>query len=164
MSVADDWDAHWSQFGAAAESSPAAGYRMRLILEALRRSGCGPQSRILDIGSGQGEIAGALCQQFPGAQVMGVELSATGVKAASERVPSARFHRRDLLSAEPGPSPEFRATHAVCSEVIEHLDQPSTLLANASEYMAPGCCVVVTVPGGPMTATGYPLDSADPNL
>jgi hypothetical protein len=44
------------------------------------------------------------------------------------------------------------ATHAVCSEVLEHVDEPSALLRNARAYLAPGCRIVVTVPGGPMSA------------
>src|SRR5438445_2155740 len=44
------------------------------------------------------------------------------------------------------------ATHAVCSEVLEHLEQPADLLRNARAYLAPGCRVIVTVPGGPMSA------------
>ncbi len=150
QSRTDDWDAHWGQFGEAAQASPAAAYRMRLILDELARAGCGARSRILDIGSGQGEIAEALCARFPGAQVLGVELSATGVAAASRRVQRARFVQRDLLG--PGEVPDFAATHAVCSEVLEHLEDPATLLGNAADYMRPGCRLVVTVPGGPMSA------------
>jgi 2-polyprenyl-3-methyl-5-hydroxy-6-metoxy-1,4-benzoquinol methylase len=36
----------------------------------------------------------------------------------------------------------------VCSEVLEHVDRPRELLANAAAYLAPGCRLVVTVPGG----------------
>ncbi len=41
---------------------------------------------------------------------------------------------------------------AVCSEVLEHVDQPEVLLRNAADYLAPGCRLVVTVPGGPRSA------------
>jgi histidinol-phosphate phosphatase family protein len=146
----DDWDAHWGRFGEAAASSPAAAYRMRLILDRLARAGCGPGSRILDIGSGQGEVAEALLARFPGARVLGVELSAAGVAAASRRVPGAEFVQRDLLV--PRPPSDYHATHAVCSEVLEHLEDPATLLRNAAGFMAPGCALVATVPGGPMSA------------
>jgi hypothetical protein len=40
----------------------------------------------------------------------------------------------------------------VCSEVLEHVDDPRSVLANCVPYLAAGCRVVVTVPGGPMTA------------
>jgi hypothetical protein len=32
--------------------------------------------------------------------------------------------------------------------VLEHLDDPASLLRHAAAYMAPGCRLVVTVPGG----------------
>ena len=54
---------------------------------------------------------------------------------------------------EPAPV-EYRcwATHAVCSEVLEHVDDPRRLLVNSADYLSPGCLLVVTVPGGPMTS------------
>ncbi len=57
-----------------------------------------------------------------------------------------------MHSAEPGEVQDFGATYAVCSEVLEHVDEPLVVLKNASPYLAPGCRVVVTVPGGPMSA------------
>jgi hypothetical protein len=36
--------------------------------------------------------------------------------------------------------------------VLEHLDEPRQLLSNAAEYLAPGCVLIVTVPGGPRSA------------
>ena len=39
----------------------------------------------------------------------------------------------------------------MCSEVLEHVDDPAALIANARPYLAPGCLFVVTVPGGPTT-------------
>ena len=60
---------------------------------------------------------------------------------------------RDLLR-DPAPDAEWAgwATHAVCSEVLEHVDEPVVLLRNARSWLAPGCRLVVTVPGGPMSA------------
>jgi SAM-dependent methyltransferase len=45
-------------------------------------------------------------------------------------------------------APNFRATHAVCMEVLEHLDEPVRFLKNAKRYLNPNCKFVVTVPGG----------------
>jgi hypothetical protein len=40
----------------------------------------------------------------------------------------------------------------VCSEVLEHIDDPVAMLRNVRPLFAPGCRVVVTVPAGPMSA------------
>jgi hypothetical protein len=44
------------------------------------------------------------------------------------------------------------ATHAVCSEVLEHLDDPVAMLKNVRPLLAAGCRLIVTVPAGPMSA------------
>jgi hypothetical protein len=36
--------------------------------------------------------------------------------------------------------------------VLEHVDDPTRVIANAAPYIAPGGRLVVTVPGGPMSA------------
>lgn len=147
---ADGWNDHWQQFGAAAEMGPSPKYRRRLVFRLLE--GDKPR-RMLELGSGMGEFAEEFCRRFPGSQFLGLELSHTGVEAASRRVPQGMFLQRDLLqppSSDDGST--YAATHALCSEVLEHLDHPGTLLRNATLYMAPGCKMIVTVPGGPMNA------------
>lgn len=144
----DDWDRHWQDFSAAAELSPATRYRRRLALQLL----AGAQDsamRMLEIGSGAGQFAAEFLARVPRAQFVGLELSHTGVEIASRRVPAADFRQRDLLApAAPEDGVDFRATHALCSDVLEHLDDPALLLGHAAAYMAPGCKLVVTVPGG----------------
>ena len=150
----DDWNRHWSDFGAFAELGPTPKYRRRLILNLLRNVPIHSSARMLELGSGTGEFAGEFCRRFPQSQYLGLELSAVGVRAARERVPSARFLQRDLLQpASPSDEGlEFSATDALCTEVLEHLDRPEVLLRNAAAYMTPGCRLIVTVPGGPMNA------------
>jgi SAM-dependent methyltransferase len=144
----DNWDDHWQSYGEAAEQNPAQEFRRRLVLGVLEaRDG----ARILDIGSGTGELAADLLRAVPGAEVVGLELSSTGVEIARSKAPKATFLLRDLLiDDDPGPHRSW-ATHAVCSEVLEHVDSPEQLLANAIPYLAPGCRLVVTVPGGPIS-------------
>jgi SAM-dependent methyltransferase len=153
----DNWDRHWLDFSAAAELSPATRYRrrlaLRLLLELMGEDGHNAAVRLLEIGSGAGQFAEEFLAEAPGAQFLGLELSRTGVDIASRRVPAARFVQRDLLA--PGGTDvslsrglDFRATHALCSDVLEHLDDPALLLRHAAAYMAPGCKLVATVPGG----------------
>ncbi len=148
--VRDDWEGHWRDYTEAAEHNPAQRYRRRIVCKLLESYGCPAEARILDIGSGQGDLAVDLRRQFPRTEIAGLELSASGVRISKEKVPTVRFFQRDLLkpAGDPGPLRGW-AQYAVCSEVLEHLDDPGLLLDNASEYLAPGCTLVVTVPGGP---------------
>lgn len=154
-SAADDWDVHWERYGQAATRNPANDYRHRLILSLLGRADA--RSKILDIGSGQGELALLLGKTFPEAEVRGLEYSETGVQrsrqAAAATGVRASFEQRDLLQSGPVSAEDSRwATIAICSEVLEHLDEPERLLRNVSPYLAPDCSLIVTVPGGPRTA------------
>lgn len=147
----DNWDAHWDDYAVAAEHNPAQRYRRGLSLRLLERRGT-PQ-RIVDVGSGQGDFLVAASRRWPSAQLAGLEASARGNEIGRNKVPTARFIDVDLVHdrvAAGGLS--AWATHALCSEVLEHVDDPSALLHNARAYLGAGARVVVTVPGGPMSA------------
>jgi trans-aconitate methyltransferase len=147
----DDWDRHWQDYAESAATNPAQAYRRRLVLRLLASNG--EPVRVLDIGSGTGDLAAEIREAFPAAELLGLDVSAAAVDHAARKVPAATFLQRDLSSGS-DPEPEHRgwATHAVCSEVLEHVEDPRALLANAIPYLAPGCRLVVTVPGGPMSA------------
>ena len=66
---------------------------------------------------------------------------------------SATFAQRDLmLPAALADEERGRATVAICSEVLEHVDEPDVLLRHAADYLAPRSRLVITVPGGPRSA------------
>ena len=148
--IADDWDKHWTDIASTTEAGPAPKYRSRLILDLLAREGLPANAQVLDIGSGLGDFVAAFHSRYPQIDVAGIELSRAGVMAGSRKVPKARFYQRDLLvPVNATDTVGISATHAVCSEVIEHLDDPQILLQNASRYLAPNCLFIATVPGGP---------------
>ena len=155
--VKHDWDRHWSRFGFAVRDNPATLYRRRLIWDGMRRQSSG--ARILDIGSGQGSWPIWLAQEFPNTEIRGVEYSAVGVDRSREAATEAgigmrlSFSQRDLLEPQVIEDSERHwATLAICSEVLEHVDFPEVLLANAREYLGPECRLIVTVPSGPRTS------------
>ena len=147
----DDWDRHWDDYAEAAEQNPAQRYRRKLVFDLLGLDT--EPARVLDIGSGQGDFAADVLERNPDTELLGIEVSPAGIEIAQRKAPSANFIVRDLTTPEPPPDDRRDwATHAVCSEVLEHVDDPRALIANAAPYMAPGCRLVVTVPGGPMSA------------
>jgi SAM-dependent methyltransferase len=150
----NDWDHHWDAYGEAAEGNPANLYRRGLILKLLGTPPAG--STVLDIGSGQGEFALHFQRAHPELAVWGVEYSAEGVarsqKLAEAEGLNAQFRQMDLLRPATLAEGQPPATYALCSEVLEHVDDPTTLIRNARALLAPGCRLVVTVPGGPRSA------------
>jgi SAM-dependent methyltransferase len=148
----DDWDRHWDEYSDAASDNPAQDYRRQVIIDLLGLHGPGSGVRLLDIGSGQGDMALAIRAVAPEAEILGLELSESGVEISQRKVPDARFLQCNLLEQTQAPDSERGwATHAVCSEVIEHVDDPAQLLRSAREYMHPSCVLVLTAPGGPMS-------------
>src|SRR6516165_8312070 len=93
----DDWDSHWDEYSSCAHNNPAVEYRRRLIFSLLGLKGSGEGVRLLDVGSGQGDMAAAVHQRFPSAQILGLELSHSGVEISRQKVPSAQFVQRNLL-------------------------------------------------------------------
>ncbi len=149
----DDWNKHWDEYADSVERNPAQVYRRKLIFSLLNLSGTGDGTKLLDIGSGQGDFAAELRRRFPSTEILGLEMSESGVAISQAKVKNARFVQRNLLEAgEPAEDQRRWATHAVCSEVIEHVDDPCELLRRSKAYMAPGCTLVVTAPGGPISA------------
>jgi SAM-dependent methyltransferase len=147
--AADDWDQHWTDFSASSGNSPTTKYRNRLCFRLLRIKGKGEGSKILEVGSGTGLFGRKLLDRYPRSEYLGLELSETGVAAGKKQAPRGTFLQRNLLEpVDPSAIFRFEATHALCCEVLEHVDEPATLLRNAAAYMAPGCKIIVTVPGG----------------
>ena len=149
----DDWDAHWHRYAEATRENPGQRMRHDLIAGLLRKDTAKGAMRIIDIGSGQGDLLLKLSRVLPNAQLLGAELSDSGVEISRGKVPKATFLVADIL--EPPPAlDDFVgwATHAVCSEVLEHVDDPAEFLRRACRYLAPRAKLIVTVPGGPMSA------------
>lgn len=151
MSDSSAWEKHWQEYSESNTLNPAQEYRRRLIFEALELEN-DKVIRLVDIGSGQGEFLTTVNKRYPEAQLLGVELTQSGVEIAKEKVPTAHFTQRDLLKKEEIPEP-FRhwATHAVCSEVLEHVDDPKHFIENIKPLLTKDCRLVFTVPGGPMS-------------
>lgn len=151
MPEQDNWDSHWDRYAAAASQNPAQQMRHRLIVKLLRDTTSEP--RVLDIGSGQGDLLVKLHDENQHATLLGFELSSSGVEISRRKLPAGRFYVADLFSP-PADLKEYIdwATDAVCSEVLEHVDSPVDFLRAARPYLADGARLIVTVPGGPMSA------------
>jgi SAM-dependent methyltransferase len=149
----DDWDAHWDRYAESAADNPAQQMRHEIIARLLREDAGKGAMRVFDLGSGQGDLVQKLKPLLPEARFVGAELSASGVAISQRKVPDATFIVADIFQP-PAALEEFCgwATHAVCSEVLEHVDEPAAFLELAGHYLALGARMIVTVPGGPISA------------
>lgn len=148
-----DWDSHWSRFASASTLNPGQQMRHKAVLAEVARLATGVPDRIVDVGSGHGDMLERLREAFPPAALLGLELSRSGVEMARRKVPDATVIEADLFQP-PAKLDRYRGWGriGVCSEVLEHVDDPVAFIAAAGRYFAPGSPVVVTVPGGPMSA------------
>jgi trans-aconitate methyltransferase len=152
-SVADDWNAHWANYADANAHNPAQTYRRHLIMGALDLTFARAPVQLVELGCGHGEFARSVLGAYPNIAFVGIDRAETGIAIARRHLPGAVFEQADLMDAATLPE-RYRgyATHAVCSEVLEHLDRPLEALRAARALLAPGCRLVVTVPAGPVSA------------
>jgi SAM-dependent methyltransferase len=104
----------------------------------------GPGVRVLDVGCGNGYVAGRLLEL--GCTVVGIDLSERGIAIARERYPAARFEvlpaDGKLLARLDEPAFDF----VVATEVIEHLYDPFEFAAGCYDALSPGGRVILSAP------------------
>jgi 2-polyprenyl-3-methyl-5-hydroxy-6-metoxy-1,4-benzoquinol methylase len=149
---ADDWDRHWSEHATTNALNPAQVYRRELIFRLLALRDAASPVRVLDLGCGSGELDMHLLRERRDMEILGLDVSETGIEIARRKVPGGQFRQQDFTKPLAIPGFDHWATHAVCTEVLEHLDEPEAMLRNVQPLLATGCKLVITVPAGPMSA------------
>jgi SAM-dependent methyltransferase len=103
-------------------------------------------SRVMDLGSGNGKLCGALAKKC--SLVVGVEYDQKGVEIASRTYPDIAFYQYGVQD-----NPRLVADHyphgfdaVISTEVIEHLYLPRLLPRYASAFLRPGGYLIVSTP------------------
>ena len=118
--------------------------RLNFIIKALKEK-LPEGAEVLDVGCGNGVIARSLGEQ--GFKVKGIDVSEKTIEKARSlnKLPNVKF---EVISAEKL-SANGHIYHAViCSEVLEHLNDPGKLLKVLHQLLHRDGILIVTVPNG----------------
>ena len=109
----------------------------QMVMEIIAAQGV--KGRVLDFGAGKGELIKLL------SRVDGIEPHGVDIMKRPEDIPSAVSWRQQDLNDELSCAPEcFDAV--ICSEVIEHLENPRFVFRNLFAALRPGGKLVLTMP------------------
>jgi len=112
---------------------------IKLVQEAAALAG--RKGRLLDIGSGRGEVLKAASAQ--GWDVLGLEPSPTFAKAARAHAPGVEIREDELNRAN---LPAERFDVVILQAVLEHLHNPIDVIREVARVLAPGGVFYADVP------------------
>jgi SAM-dependent methyltransferase len=115
--------------------------RNELILWALEKY-CKGFGSYLEIGCGTGYVLAGVARRFPDAALNASEIFTAGLGLAAQRVPSASFMQMDARRIPF--SEEFDVVGAF--DVVEHIREDESVLAQAYKALKPGGHLLLTVP------------------
>ena len=99
----------------------------------------GIRGRILDFGAGKGELISSL------AHMDGIELHGADIMKCPENIPACvNWYQQDLNDELVCAPASFDAV--ICSEVIEHLENPRSVFRSLFAALKPGGKLVLTMP------------------
>jgi 2-polyprenyl-3-methyl-5-hydroxy-6-metoxy-1,4-benzoquinol methylase len=98
--------------------------------------------RVLEVGCG----AGHLLRLFPEAQLVGVDVSPLALESAARNLAG---YDATLVLAD-AETVEGQYDVVICSEVLEHVVQPTRVLDRINALLAPSGTAIITVPNEPL--------------
>lgn len=124
--------------------------RNRLLVWALQQY-TPAFSDFLEVGCGTGYVLQGVAAAFPAARICGTEAQTGGLQFAAGRVPRASFLQMDARRMPF--DREFDAIGAF--DVIEHINEDETVLAQMQRALRPGGHLLLTVPQHPFLWSEY---------
>jgi ubiquinone biosynthesis O-methyltransferase len=118
--------------------------RLQFITDALKKN-VPANATVLDVGCGNGIISRGIGSE--GFTVYGIDVSEKAIEKARSLTtnPKVTF---DVISAEDLVAEGKRYDAVICSEVLEHLNQPEKLLQVLYQSLTDNGILIVTVPNG----------------
>jgi ubiquinone/menaquinone biosynthesis C-methylase UbiE len=137
--LSEYYDARYS--GDYMEGQPA--LEVMRVEQLLREAGQ-PRS-VLDFGCGRGGWVALLESAFPGAEIVGVDISATAIEGAKASFPRHSFH---TLGGDKVPLPDESVELVFSYHVLEHVLDVDAAVAEIARVLAPGGRAAVIFPCG----------------
>jgi len=132
--------------------------RERWVHEALSGLGPKPLGRMLNLGSGEGDIDAALATYATELESCDVnEADVAHAKSLNAGIPNVRY------SVEDGEALSFADDSfdvVTCLEVIEHVPRPTAMLAEIARVIRPGGALVLSCPSVHFPVTYDPVNAA----
>jgi 2-polyprenyl-3-methyl-5-hydroxy-6-metoxy-1,4-benzoquinol methylase len=111
-------------------------------------AGCpiGPDDVVLDVGCGDAGVTDFCARR--GARIIITDVNGERLAEAAKRLSDlsgrqVEFYETD---SDPLPLPSESVTRVVCTEVLEHVDDPAALVAELARVGRPGALYVISVP------------------
>lgn len=143
-----DYSDYWSTLKGSHGSHPGNLFRYELIAGELRRSHLQP-AKVIDCGCGDGSLLSVVSASIPCGQLYGFDIAASVPAGLREAI---HFQQQDLGNPVPE-SMRGQFDLVLCSEVIEHVLDDNTVLANLFALARPGGSVVLTTQTGTIYKT-----------
>lgn len=105
-----------------------------------------PEDVVVDVGCGEGGSLAFSARR--GAHVVAIDHDAAALERAREKIEAtaARVKEYHVSVAEQLPVADGKATRVICTEVLEHVDDPAVVLRELVRIGAPGAFYLITVP------------------
>ncbi len=138
---------HWADYsGGLMRMNAYTRARYDLALDCLKDLALAPEARILDVGCGDGALSGLIRQDL-GRSVTGVDASSLAIDLARKAFALRGLEGQFKCVAGYGTGePENGYDAVVCSDVIEHVQEPLTMLSEIRRVLLPGGHLVITTP------------------
>ncbi len=116
------------------------------LIEAVGGVTIGPDDTVVDVGCGNGSICAYAASL--GAAVVGLDVEPSLILEAGKAVRGlpARSWQGIVSECDPIPLPDASATVVICTEVLEHVEDPARLAAELVRIGKPGAVYFISVP------------------
>lgn len=136
-----------SGYGLGLKDAVLSGWLQNRTDELFRGIHVGPDDVVIDVGCGDSGH-GSYCAER-GAHVIAVDIDPAALAVVRSRMEQIGQGRCTTLvsDANPLPVPDETATRVICTEVLEHVEDPVRLLAELLRVGKPGALYLLSVPG-----------------